>query len=212
MLEKGIYFVTGIDTDAGKSYATAILAKKNIESGKSVITQKFIQTGCSDTISEDVLTHRRIMGLPLQDVDIQGSTSPQIFKFPASPHLAARLENREIDLNKIKEWTKILAQKYDIVLIEGAGGLLVPITENYLTADYITDNKLNVIIVTSPRLGSINHTLLTMEVCKARNIAISALVYNHFPPDANKIIADDTLCFLKKRYPDIPIYETEFIK
>lgn len=206
------YFVTGIDTDAGKSYATAIIARRMAESGKSVITQKFIQTGCIDT-SDDIETHRRIMGIPMQPVDLDGTTCPEIFTFPASPHLAAALENRTINLEKITRATHKLQSMYDIVLVEGAGGLLVPITEEYTTADYIKEHELPIFLVTSPRLGSINHTLLTIEVCKMRGIEIAALVYNHYPKD-NELIERDTLNFLRqyvqKQLPNTIIYETEY--
>lgn len=209
-----IYFVTGIDTDAGKSYATAIIAKRMAESGKSVITQKFIQTGCIDT-SDDIETHRRIMGIPMQDVDLDGTTCPEIFTFPASPHLASALENRAIDLEKITAATARLARKYDIVLVEGAGGLMVPIVEDYTTADYIKAHDLPIFLVTSPRLGSINHTLLSLEVCRTRGIQVAALVYNHYPQD-NELIERDTLSYLtqytNKYHPLTQIYETEYIK
>lgn len=216
-IKNGTYFVTGIDTDAGKSYATAIIARELIQSGRSVITQKFIQTGTDDTpgtISEDIMTHRRIMGIPLQEVDLDGTTCPETFRFPSSPDLAARLENRTVDLAKIAASTEILEKAYDIVLIEGAGGLLVPLNGEYTTADYITDHNLPVMLVTSPRLGSVNHTLLTLEVCRNRGIELAGVIYNRFP-ETNKTLENDTfdyICrYVRRHHPRTEIYETPTI-
>ena len=133
---KGVYFVSGIDTDIGKTVATGVLAKQLLQQGKSVITQKPVQTGCQD-IAEDIAVHRKIMGIPMQEADKQGLTMPEIFGYPASPHLAARLDGRALDLDKIRTTTQELATQYEIVLVEGAGGLMVPLTENLLTIDYI---------------------------------------------------------------------------
>lgn len=214
-IANGSHFITGIDTDAGKSYATAILARRIAGGGRSVITQKFIQTGCTDS-SEDIETHRRIMGIPMQDVDIDGTTCPEIFRFPSSPHLAAALESRTVDLDLITKATRTLESSYDVVLIEGAGGLLVPITEEYTTADYIIEHELPLMLVTSPRLGSINHTLLSLEVCRYRGIVVEALIYNHYPADADGTISDETFAYLSryiaKYHPTTHIYETEYIK
>lgn len=215
MIENGTYFITGIDTDTGKSYATAIIANRIAKSGKSVITQKFIQTGCHG-ISEDILTHRRLMGVELQQVDVDGTTCPEVYAFPASPHLASALENRKVNQDAIRDSTVKLGAMYDVVLVEGAGGLLVPLEGDYLTADYVRDNELPVMIVTSPRLGSLNHTLLTIEACVSRGIQIAAIIYNHYPENADPVIARDTLNYItdyaKRKLPNTIIYETEIIK
>lgn len=96
---KGVYFVSGIDTDIGKTVATGMLAKQLLQQGKSVITQKPVQTGCQD-IAEDIAVHRKIMGIPMQEADEQRLTMPEIFSHPASPHLAARLDGG------VWTWTK----------------------------------------------------------------------------------------------------------
>lgn len=215
MINNGTYFITGIDTDAGKSYSTALLANRIAESGRSVITQKFIQTGCQG-ISEDILTHRRLMGLELQPVDVDGTSCPEVYAFACSPHLAARLEDRQVNLEAIRASTQKLCSMYDVVLVEGAGGLMVPLEGDYLTADYIKAEGLPLMIVTSPRLGSINHTLLTIEVCLNRGIEIAAIIYNHYPPTADQTIAHDTLNYItdyvKRKLPNTEIYETEVIE
>lgn len=191
MKPKKLFFVTGIDTDAGKSIVTGVLAREWTAKGEKVITQKFIQTGMpAGALSEDIVTHRRIMGIDLLPEDLNGMTCPIIFTYPASPHLSAKLDGREIDLSLVARSGARLLEHYDTVLLEGAGGLMVPIEGFYTTADYIRDKRLPVILVTSPRLGSINHTLLSLEVCRARGIEVAMVVYNLYPPTSEPITSD----------------------
>lgn len=183
-------FITGIDTDAGKSYATGWLARHMMDMGLSVITQKFVQTG-NQEFSEDIQVHRRIMGIEPQTVDLLHLTAPVIFSYPASPELAARIDNTEIDFKLIEQATDTLLQQYDHVLIEGAGGLMVPLKGDYLTIDYIRDHKLPTILVTNSTLGSINHTLLSLKAIKDYDIELFAVIYNHYF-DKDKPISEDT--------------------
>lgn len=193
---KEIYFVTGIDTDAGKSIATGYLAQQLMQSGKRVITQKLIQTG-NTSMSEDIEVHRKMMGTGLLPEDVEHITCPFIFTHPCSPHLAAQIDQREIDINRINECTRILSDKYDVVLIEGAGGVMVPIKEDYLTIDFMEQQNYPVILVTSSKLGSLNHTLLTLEACKNRGLQIKSIIYNEFPI-ADPIIAADSYQYLER--------------
>ena len=169
-----IIFISGIDTDAGKTYATAWLANRLIEKGKRVITQKFIQTG-NEGYSEDIIKHRELMNTELFPEDKDFTTSPVIFSYPASAQLAARIDGKEIDLEAIRRSTSLLASRYDTVLIEGAGGLMVPITDSYFTIDYIADENLPIALVTNGILGSINHTILSLEAIKNRGIKLRYL-------------------------------------
>lgn len=199
-----IIFISGIDTDAGKTYATAWLANRLIEKGKRVITQKFIQTG-NKGYSEDIIKHRELMNTELFPEDKDFTTSPVIFSYPASAQLAARIDGKEIDLEAIRRSTSLLASRYDTVLIEGAGGLMVPITDSYFTIDYIADENLPTALVTNGILGSINHTILSLEAIKNRGIKLRYLLYNSYF-DKDKIIADDTKGFisryLKNHFPE----------
>lgn len=201
-----ILFVSGIDTDAGKTYATGFLAKQFMEQGKKVATLKFIQTGCTGS-SEDIEVHRKIMGVELpEDKDL--TTAPIIFSYPASAQLAARLDNRDIDLAKVDEAVEKLKANYDVVLIEGAGGLMVPITDEFLSIDYPSTRNIPVILVTNGILGSINHTILSLEALARRGIKIEAVAYNtHF--DKDPVIAADTFSFisryLSRHHPHTPL-------
>lgn len=209
-MESKIYFISGIDTDAGKSYCTAWLARELARSGQRVITQKFIQTGNTGH-SEDIDLHRRLTGTGYLPEDREGLTMPEIFSYPCSPHLAARIDRRAIDFAKIERATLELARRYDTVLVEGAGGLMVPLTEDYLTIDYIAEKRYPLVFVTSGKLGSINHTLLSLEAIARRGIVLDTVMYNLYPTEKDKTIQEDTMRFiqdyLSKHFP-----ETKFRK
>ncbi|PWK12915.1 dethiobiotin synthase [Psychrobacter immobilis] len=202
-----VLFVSGIDTDIGKTYATGIIAKSLMQQGVNVITQKLVQTGVSVNsdsgemnIADDIVTHRQLMGIPLQPCDIDSSTCPYRYEKPASPHLATRLSGGVLDPELITSATKRLQAEYDLVLLEGAGGLLVPITEQLLTLDYIAAQGYPIVLVTSGRLGSINHTLLSLEAIKARGLSVHSIIYNHIHDNTAQTdaeIANSTVDFLQ---------------
>ena len=165
-----------------------------MDAGRSVMTQKFIQTG-GDII--DIKIHRELMGMDLTQDDKDGVTCPIVFSYPASPHLAAVIDDKEIDFEAIEESTKILSDRYDILLIEGAGGIHVPLKGLYTTIDFIKEKGYPVIFVTSGKLGSINHTLLSLEVCRNRGVEVKFVIYNTFFND-DEIISKDTFNYIKE--------------
>lgn len=217
---KNVYFVSGIDTDAGKSYCTAWWAQQLQQEGKRVITMKFIQTGNRD-ISEDIELHRRLMGTGLLPDDLAGLTMPVIFTYPCSPHLAARIDRREIDFERIEACIRELSARYDVVLVEGAGGLMVPLSDigapsclYPLTIDFVALNHLPLVFVTGGRLGSINHTLLSFEAIRSRGIRLDTVLYNHYPESKDTTIMEDTRhyisTYVEKVFPeagfrDVPV-------
>lgn len=194
-VKDNVIFVSGIDTDAGKSYATGWLARSLSEQGLKVITLKFIQTGNCGR-SEDIEIHRRIMGIDPLPEDLDLTTAPMIFSYPASPHLAAKIDGRQVDLSVIDRSIEKLSAKYDVVIVEGAGGLMVPVTDDMLTIEYPETRKLPIALVTNGRLGSISHTILALEAIKHRGIRLHSMIYNeHF--DNDEIIAPETRNYLK---------------
>ncbi|MEG1553387.1 MAG: dethiobiotin synthase [Rikenellaceae bacterium] len=210
-MKNGTYFITGIDTDAGKSFVTGILAKRCMAEGKKVITQKFVQTGGDDFggKSIDIDIHRKIMNVGMLPRDLDNTTAPLIFKYPASPHLAAEMDGREVDVAVVERSRKILESEFDVVLVEGAGGLVVPLKDNYTTLDYIVESGLPIIVVTSGKLGSINHTVLTLEVALLRGVKVAAVAYNHFFDDDQKI-SNSTHQYIKE-WIETKIPECELI-
>lgn len=196
-MKHNIYYVSGIDTDAGKTYCTAWLAQLLQRTGLRVITQKLVQTGNTGH-SEDIELHRRIMGTGPLPEDQEGLTAPEIYSYPCSPHLAARIDQRPIDLDKISRATDELARRYDIVLVECAGGLMVPLTEELLTIDYIASRQCPLIFVASGKLGSINHALLSFEAIQKRGIPLHTILYNLYPEVKDTTIRDDTMHYLRR--------------
>lgn len=199
MLPKKI-FVTGIGTNVGKSYATGWLAQQLMSKGINVITQKFIQTGNVGQ-SEDIEIHRKIMNLPLLQCDLNHLTAPLILSYPASPHLAAKIDNVELDFSEVTKAADKLLEEFDCVLIEGAGGIMVPLKDQYLTLDYVREEKLHTIVVTNGQLGSINHTLLTLETLKNNGVELYAVLYNPYF-DEDEVICADTVEYLRKWVAD----------
>ncbi len=205
-----VIFVGGIDTEIGKTVVTGWLARQWREQGGEVITQKLVQTGCVGA-SDDILLHRRLMGCGLFDEDRDGTTMPALYAYPASPHLAARLEGRALDLDAIARATARLRARYGTVLVEGAGGLMVPLTPQLLTIDYVAAQGWPVILVTSGRLGSINHTLLSLEAIAARGIALHGIAWNSRDDGSDEVIATESRRFIRDwmqaRFPQARWYD-----
>ena len=208
------YFISGIDTDAGQSIVTGSIARTFISDGVKVITQKFIQTGCTG-LSEDILKHREIMGIAPQEVDRDGTTCPYVMTYPASPHLAAEIDGVSIDIRRIRRSTERLEELYDVVLLEGAGGLYVPVTRGYLTIDYVQEYGHPLILVASSKLGSINHTLMSLELCRLRGVEVSHVVYNEYPNDS-ELIKNDSITiirsYLERHFPECRLLELPVVE
>jgi dethiobiotin synthetase len=190
-MSKGkVICIIGIDTDIGKSFVTGLMGRYLLGQGYKVITQKICQTGCVG-MSEDILTHRKMMGIPLTKDDTDGLTCSYVFSEPCSPHLAASLENTSIDLEKITNATERLIERYDIVLLEGVGGLMVPLQLEHTLVEYLAAFNYHHFLVSSPRLGSLNHTISALEILQNRNIQLQGVIYNRFE-ETSEVITIDT--------------------
>ncbi len=190
-----VYFVTGIDTSIGKTYATGMISRALLDAGKDSITQKMVQTGCED-ISEDLEVHRKLEGRGFLPEDDARVTAPYIYHYPCSPHMAAEMEHRPIDLDVVTAATEKLRENHEYVLVEGAGGLMVPLSMDVMSIDYAKANNYPVILVTSGRLGSINHTVLSMHACRTYGIEVKAVVFNLYPV-LDDLITNNTLVYLR---------------
>jgi len=173
---KGI-FVTGTDTGVGKTVVSAALAWSLKQSGKRVAVMKPVQTGTNTGSIMDIEFVEMVMEMnyPIEEV------CPYRFPEPLAPLVAANMAGEKIDIERIKSLFHKLSSSHDITIVEGAGGLLVPITEDYLMSDLAFDLELPIVIVVRPSLGTLNHTLLTVESAKARGLKVLGIVINQFP-------------------------------
>ncbi len=190
------YFIAGIDTGIGKTVATGLLARYLMAQDRSIITAKLAQTG-SEQVAEDIRTHRKIMGTDLFWEDTSGMTCRYVFDYPASPHLAAEAENAVISPEVICKAVADLEETFDIVLVEGVGGIMVPLTRDLLSIEMAAKSCWPLIIVSSGRLGSINHTLMTMQCADALGCRIAGVIYNLDGCD-DDIITSDSRAIIKE--------------
>lgn len=189
---KGI-FVTGTDTGIGKTIVAGLLARFLAEAGYKVITQKWVETGTLG-FSKDVSLHLKLLGKKKKEFKkYLADISPYVFKFVSSPHLASGLERKRINTERIKKSFKSLTKAFDFVVVEGAGGALVPLNKKKLIIDLAKELNLPVVVVVGNKLGAINHTLLTLEALKARKMKIAGVVFNNFASRGSSIILKDNL-------------------
>ena len=182
--------ITGTDTDVGKTVVTGLLGQFLLAQGRSVITQKWIQSGCTG-FPEDIDTHLQWMGQTRETIAAhQVSVCPYCFDLPASAHLAAEAENQVIDPAVITRAYLDLEGRFDCVLVEGMGGALVPYSRKALLLNLVDELNLPVLIVAKNKLGAINHTLLTIEALQTRGMTILGVVFNG-PEHAPDRITDD---------------------
>ena len=172
-------FVTATDTDIGKTYVCAGLAYALKKSGIDVGIMKPFACGVKQKIgfsSNDltILTNAAMVD------DAEDIINPFFFPIPASPYTAAKNLGVKIDVEHVMECFRKLDEIHDIVLVEGIGGIMTPILKDYAIIDLIKDLMANTIIVTSSKIGTVNHTVLTYNMCKNMNIPIKGLIINNF--------------------------------
>jgi len=190
---KGI-FVTGTDTGVGKTIVSGLLGRYLLNEGYNVVTQKWMQTGCRDTLASDVKLHLKIMRRRENGLrDYFKLISPYVFKMPSSPHLASAAENKGINPGKIKRSFKLLSQRFDFIISEGVGGALVPYNRKNLVIDIARDLDLPVLVVAQNKLGVINHALLTVEALEKRKMKILGIIFNNTRKEDKRIAKDNPL-------------------
>jgi len=184
-------FITGTDTGVGKTLVAALSARYLDERGVRAITQKWVQTGCEGA-AEDVLFHMRsLRDGPRHLRMFHSDMAPYVFRHPSSPHLAARLEKKTIDPEVIKSAYERLMTEFEFVVVEGTGGLLVPLNDEKTIADIVEELSLPVLIVADNRLGAINQTLLTARALEERGIKAAGIVFNRPSGKGDELILED---------------------
>ena len=179
------FFVTGTDTGIGKTVFTCALAHHLKNSGIDVGVMKPFATGLSrNTLpqSEDVELLIKYSG----SSDSHDVINPYFFSIPTSPYMATRKLGKTIDIDAVLSRFEILQSRHDIVLVEGIGGIMTPILRDYFVADLIKNLGLDTILMTGTQMGSVNHTLLSIDLCKKYGIKTN-LVINDIDPTGYKV-------------------------
>jgi dethiobiotin synthetase len=176
------YLVTGTDTGVGKTFVTCGLIQAARASGKRWVGMKPFCTG--DLGDVDKIAAANGHRLP------QHHVNPVWFRAPLAPYAAAMVENRAVDVHAVREAYLALAKEFESVVVEGAGGLLVPILEHYDFRDLAADWKLRIILVIANRLGALNHALLTVEAISTRKLPLKAVILNQ--TDDSESLAQQT--------------------
>jgi dethiobiotin synthetase len=174
-------FITGTDTGVGKSAVAAAVAAALRAQGVNAGVMKPIQTGAirenGRLAAPDGEYLRIISGVDDRPDDI----CPVMLETPVAPMVAAEIEGRTVDVGAIMDAYGRLQSRRELLVVEGAGGIAVPITPNYSMADLARDMDLPVLIVARASLGSINHTVLTVHYARAAGLAIAGIVINRYP-------------------------------
>jgi dethiobiotin synthetase len=175
-------FVTGTGTEVGKTVVAAVIARALAAEGRRVAVFKPAVTGLDESGEPDHQILRRAAGSDQGEDEI----APYRFGPAASPHLAAELAGERIEPARLLTAARDGAEDADAVVCEGVGGLLVPLTLGYLVRDLARDLELPLVVAAAPGLGTINHTLLTLEAARAVGLDVTAVVLTPWPdePDA----------------------------
>ena len=178
-MKRGL-FVTGTDTGVGKTIVAATLARLLAMKGVNAGVMKPVTSGCREErgclVSDDALLLCRAAG-----ISCCATVAPYLLREPLAPAEAAKLDGIVIEADRILESYQRLAASYDFVIVEGAGGLMVPLAEHLMTADLVRQLDLPLLVVARPHLGTVNHTLLTCFSARQLGLTVAGVVVNNFP-------------------------------
>ena len=202
------FFITGTDTNIGKTAITCSLIAKCIEEGFRAGGMKPVAAGChienSYMISDDV---KKIIEVSNVDLNIK-EINPYSFELPIAPHIS--FKSNEIDIHLIKKYLRSFENKMDYLFIEGVGGYAVPLTETFTTADLVENLDIPVILVVGMKLGCINHTLLTVESMLNKKQKLCGWVANRIDGDMQAY--EENFSFLKEKIKAPCLGEVPYFK
>ena len=178
----GGLFITGTDTEVGKTIVTAGVLRYLRGQGVNAVSMKPVQTGAEPSsegqlLAPDLVVHQRAAGLSVAP-DGLDLMAPYCYEPACSPHLAGRMAGRYPDIGNIKNCATELLERYDLLLVEGAGGVLAPLTESDTMLNLMQALGYPVILVAHRGLGTINHTLLSVEALRHAGLDILGVVFN----------------------------------
>lgn len=204
-MTKGI-FITGTDTGVGKTVLAGALAATLRAQGISVGVMKPFATGCAlkngKWVSPDTLFLKKCAGVP----DSVEEISPLRFRSPLAPLVAATLEKRKINFSHLKEAFLKLKTRYDYLIVEGIGGIMVPLTAQKTVVDLAKFCGFPVLVVSRLGLGTLNHTLLTLSECRKHQLKIAGVVFNNGAKKRKKSLAEKTNPKVLKKLGAVPVF------
>lgn len=172
------YFITGTDTGVGKTLVASALALAVKEKGRDVAVMKPVESGCimrnGNLVPLDALYHKRMLGLQ-ESVEM---LCPVRLRRPLAPVTAAELEGIKVSMTDWMPAYRNLARRYTVIFVEGAGGLAVPVSEDFMFSDMAVELGLPLIIVARSGLGTVNHTVLTIEHARSKGLRVAGIIFN----------------------------------
>lgn len=173
-------FITGTDTGVGKTVVAAGLALALRAKGIRVGVMKPVATGCVG-VQHRLVSHDAAYLMEAAENEFPALTNPVRYRQPLSPNVAASIEKKEVDLDQIRKAYRELQSYYDFIIVEGVGGLMVPLTRDYYVANLIREFNLPMVVVARSGLGTINHTLLTIDAAIVRGFDVKGIIFNRMP-------------------------------
>ena len=173
-------FITGTDTNVGKTVVSAGLALVLRERGMRVGVMKPVATGCVGE-GKRLVSGDAVYLFEAAENEYPSLTNPLRFRNPLAPSVASVIEKKEVPIENLLKAYRQLQKHYDFIIVEGIGGLLVPLTKEYFVANLIHEFGLPLVIVAHGGLGTINHTLLTVDAATIRGFEIRGIVFNRMP-------------------------------
>jgi len=197
-------FVTATDTEVGKTVISGAIANYFLRQGARVAVSKPIATGC---------VHRR-EGWVSEDAEFLASCAdarfpldvicPQRYREPLAPVVAADRAQQPLDWSAIDRSLKMMTRQSDVIVVEGIGGILVPLDHEHTTLDLARWLKLRAVVVARPNLGTINHTLMTLRTLREAGVAVAGVVINRYPAESASVAEETNPRYIEK-YGKVPI-------
>ena len=179
-------FVTGTDTGCGKTSVACVLARALRARGRKVAVLKPIETGCEIEEGERIASDASALAAAADDARAAEEICPYRFLMPAAPNVAARDEGATIELERLERAYRSAAESAEVVIVEGAGGALVPILDSFDMLDLARLLGLPLLVVARAALGTINHTRLTLEAAQSRGLSVLGVVISHTTPELSR--------------------------
>ncbi|GFO66447.1 ATP-dependent dethiobiotin synthetase BioD [Geomonas limicola] len=203
-------FITGTDTGVGKSIASASIALLLKRQGHKVGVMKPVTSGCIMRDGERVSEDAELLAFGA-GIELTPDSTPFLLMAPLAPSISAEQEGVRIDFGVIKDAYQRLAAQYDYLIVEGAGGLMVPLAGGLLIADLAVNLGLPIAVVARPNLGTVNHTLLTTFTARQMGLEVKGVIVNRYPdhPDAAcayapHLISSLSGALLLGSFPEVP--------